>query len=251
MRKVWWGQTLVLLVLFTAAPLVRGEDDARAIIEKAVKARGDADKNAAGYQGKFKGTIELAGMKVPFNSEMLIRSDGTQSKETTRLTLMGQQITQVQVFDGKKGWVNALGQTQELQGNQLEDMKDGSYENTVSLLWPLLKKDSKYKLSPLSEVPVEGKPAVGVKVSHEGHRDINLYFDKTSFMLVKTESRVTHPVTQQKTQAVGILSDYKDVGGFKWPGKMVVTLDGQKFMEAEFVEVKMMDKLDDSQFAKP
>ena len=37
---------------------------------------------------------------------------------------------------------------------------------------------------------IDGKDAVGLKVAREAHREVKLYFGKTSFLLLKSECRV-------------------------------------------------------------
>ena len=43
-----------------------------------------------------------------------------------------------------------------------------------------LVKDKGYELALIGEVKVEDKPAIGVRVSVKGQKDINLFFDKQS-----------------------------------------------------------------------
>jgi hypothetical protein len=92
---------------------------------------------------------------------------------------------------------------------------------------------------------------VGVKVSSKGHRDVTLYFDKGSGLLVKTERRALDPKSKQEVPEERVISDYRDLDGLQSPRKAVVTMDGKKVMEAEATEVKFLDKLDDSVFARP
>jgi hypothetical protein len=250
MRKCLLARSATWLVLLVFAPIVQAYDEARAVIEKAAKAHGNPGPKAVGFQVKAKGTIDLMGMTLPFASESVIHG-ATQFKETVHIDIMGQQITTIQVLNGDKAWVNALGQTMELTGDQLKEMKEQAYETEITLLWPMLEKDAKYKFSQLGEVQVEGKPAIGVKVSHEGHREVDLFFDKANYLLVKTESRMLHPTTMQEVPAVGIYSEYKESDGIKEARKFVLHLDGQKFVDAEIIETKLLDKVDENEFAKP
>jgi len=56
----------------------------------------------------------------------------------------------------------------------------------VAMLAPL--KDKAYTLAPIGEVKVEDRPALGLRVSRKGNRDINLYFDKKTYLRVKTNT---------------------------------------------------------------
>jgi hypothetical protein len=45
---------------------------------------------------------------------------------------------------------------------------------------------------------------VGVRVQSNGHRDIDLYFDKESGLLVKTESRILDKAQQEVVLEQGV-----------------------------------------------
>ena len=45
--------------------------------------------------------------------------------------------------------------------------------------------------------------------------------------------------------------NYKDVDGVKRPHKIDVLRNGEKYVELEVTEYKILDKLDDSTFEKP
>jgi hypothetical protein len=251
MRRLLFGSSLVAMAFLCLNAFARAQDEARAVIEKAAKAHGVSAVDAARpVHSKIKGTIELMGMTLPFTGDSLVNPP-KHMKVIIQLEIMGQQITSIQVLNGDKAWANVLGQTMELEGPQLNEMKEQMYGTEVGYLWPLLKKDNKFTLSPLGEVQVDGKPAVGVKVTSDGHRDVDLYFDKETSMLVKTESRTLHPITMQEVPAQSYFKEYKDVDGRKEPRKLVVNLDGQKYAEIEILESKILDKADENEFAKP
>jgi hypothetical protein len=147
------------------------------------------------------------------------------------------------VLDGDKGWVNGA----EMNAEQLKEMRESNYAGWVSTLLPL--KDKAFTLSSLAETTVGGKPAVGVKVSHQGHRDVKLYFDKESGLLAKVISRVKaeemdgKEVDQETEQ-----QQYKDFGGIKVPKRIVIRRDGKRFVEANIRDWKGAEKLDNSVF---
>jgi len=251
MRKLLFSSSLVAVAILCLNPFAHAQDEARAVIEKAAKAHGAKEADAIkGVQTKIKGTIDLMGMSIPFTGDSLV-SPPNQLKVTIQLQIMGQQITTIQVLNGEKAWVNVVGQTTELEGDPLKEMKEQAYGGQVGNLWPLLKKDSKFTLSLLGEQQVDGKPAVGVKVASDGHRDIDLYFDKESNMLVKSESRTLHPMTMQEVPAQSYFKEYKDVDGRKEPKRLLINLDGQKYLDLEILETKYLDKVDENEFAKP
>ena len=111
--------------------------------------------------------------------------------------------------------------------------------------------DKNYTISPLGEIKVNDGAAVGIKVASKGHRDVNLYFDKQSGLMVKRETRALDLQNQQEVSEETFIRDYQDKEGLKTAKKVDVFRDGKKIMEAEILDVKFVDKLDDSQFQKP
>jgi hypothetical protein len=249
MRKLAMGCLTIALVLGTSS-ISRAQDEPKAILEKAIKAHGGAEKlnRLKAVQAKSKGNIQLFG-GLDFTQEMTTSFDG-KFKEVMNLEANGQKINVVTLYNGQKGALTLNGKEQELPEKVLEELKEASYAIKAARLVPLLT-DPMYTLSALGEVKVNDKPAVGVKVSSKGHRDISLYFDKDTGLLAKTESRKLDGQTMQEVDEERIVTEYQDVDGQKAAKKLVVNHDGKKFMELEVSDIKFLDKVDDSEFQKP
>ena len=50
-------------------------------------------------------------------------------------------------------------------------------------------KDKSVKYSIVGEIKIKDKAAIGVTVSKEGSKDVNLFFDKTTGLIAKIEMR--------------------------------------------------------------
>ena len=111
-------------------------------------------------------------------------------------------------------------------------------------------KDKAYTLAPLGEIRVNGRPAIGVKVSAKGQTDIDLYFDKTSMMLVKSARWSLTPTGKEVNLEI-LYSDYKESAGVKQPMTHRLLHDGKKFIDMEVAEIRLVDKIGDEEFAKP
>jgi hypothetical protein len=172
-----------------------------------------------------------------------------QMKLDIQVEAQGQNVTLVYVFNGDKAWLQVAGQTTPVKGKELDDLKEELHAQQVETLVPLLK-DKAYKLHALGEAKVGGRPAVGVRVESKGHKDVNLYFDKKTGLLVKSERRALDDAEKEVTEET-FYSNYKDVSGVKVPMKVVVHHDGKKHLEMEMTEYRFLDKLDDSEFARP
>jgi hypothetical protein len=241
---------LTISLLSGAADRVRAGDDSRAIIDKAVKAHGGEARLTKFKAGtlKTKGTISLMGTKVPFTQEAWVQLP-SQVKSVLELEVMGKKFTVTTVFTGKKGWYNVAGDTKEMDDKLLEVARNEMYVAQVLRLTCL--KDKGYELSPLGEAKVDGKAAVGIRVASKGHPDVNIYFDKTSGLIAKVEHRSMDPMSGKEFTEEKILSDYHEVDGLKSPKHVTINHDGEKFMDAEEVESKNLETLDDGVFAKP
>lgn len=112
-------------------------------------------------------------------------------------------------------------------------------------------KDKGFDLSLTGEIKVGDKPALGVRVSAKGQKDITLYFDKTTGLLAKLEHRVAEGGTGNEVTEERIVVEYKkNDAGIPLPKKLVIKHDGKDFLVADVAEAKMLEKLDDSYFTK-
>jgi hypothetical protein len=247
MRTFLIASLLGGLLLTTGA---RADDETKAIITRAIKAHGDEEaqtKYKAG-QTRAKGKIELFG-GLEFTQEASFMLPD-KIKEVVEMEVMGQKLRVISVFNGDKGFIQANGQDVPVDDKIKELLKDAVYTMKVSRLVPLLK-EKEFELSALGEVKVEGKPAVGVRVARKGEKDVSLYFNKETGLLAKVEHRTIDQMSGNEITEERIITEYTKTDGVPTPKKVVINHDGSKFMEVEVLETKRLEKLDDSEFAKP
>ncbi len=224
--------------------------DARALVEKAVKAHGGQEKldKLPGITVKFKGTFHGMGDGIPMSGEVTTQGPDRQRVDI-EVEAGGQKIPILIVVGGDKGWSKIGKDTTELGKDELAEAKEQSYVAWVATLAPL--KGKQFKLATVGEIMIEKRPALGVKVSSKGHRDVDLYFDKETGLLVKSESRVKEEGSDQEVTEESFPSEYKEVQGTKQAMKFTVKRNGKLYMEGESTDVQLAEKLDDSTFAKP
>lgn len=246
------GTTVVLGLLLGAGGLVRGDDqaDALKVIEKAVQAQGGAD-NVTKHKAatwKVKGNFYGLGNALPYTGEYAV-----QFPDKMRFVLEfdagGQQAKFIMVVNKDQGWRKINDNVMDMDKEQVKEAMEGLYAQNV--IRAVAQKEKGYTFAPLGEVKVEDRPAVGVKVSHKGHRDVNLFFDKETGLLAKVEARVKDEMSGQEVKQETFYSDYKGIKGGKHPGKVVIKRDGQLYVEGENQDYKFAEKLDDSLFEKP
>jgi len=227
------------------------DEECRAVVAKAMKASGGEDKLAAlkAAEMKAKGKVHVMGMEIEFTADLYTQEPEKQ-KAVLNFTIMNMNITLTQVFDGKKGWQNVMGTTTELGADDLKEHRENMNAERVNGLVAL--KEKHYKLSTLGEVKVGDQLAVGLQVTREGFRDVNLYFDKKTHLLIKMETRALDPNSKQEVNQEKLYSEFKDFGnGLTLPAKMVINNDGKIFLDAVITDVRPVERHDDSVFAKP
>jgi hypothetical protein len=240
--------SLVGVLLLTAG--ARAQEDAKAIIVKAIKAHGgeEATSKYLASQTRAKGKIELlGGLEFTQESSFMLPN---KFKEAVEMEVMGQKVRVISVFNGDKITIEANGQEVPVDDKMKEMIKGTTYAMKVGRLVPLIK-EKEFELSAIGEVKVDGKAAVGVRVAHKGEKDISLYFNKETGLLAKVEHRTVDPMTGNEITEERIITEYTKTDGVPTPKKVVVNHDGNKFMEAEILETKRLEKLDDSEFTKP
>lgn len=239
-------------VLGLAAPGTAADDDAKAVVDKAIKAHGGLEllaKYQAG-QMKNKGKLEVPGVGQSDFSQEVAYMMPDKLKETLELEIMGQKIAIATVVNGDRMSIQVNGQDIPNADAIKAAIKDAGHMMKVARLYPLVR-DKAYEVSLVGDAKVEDVEAVGVRVAKKDEKDINLFFDKKTWLLIKVEYRTTDPNTGNEVNDERFLSDYqKGTEGVPMPKKVVVKRDGKKFLEAEVLEAKLLEKLDDSEFKK-
>jgi hypothetical protein len=250
-----WKSIGVLGVVGLSAFLipVHADEDVKLdeVVARAITAHGGADvltKYKAGVS-KEKGKIHIIGQALDFTSETSFQLPDRLRSEV-HFKIGGQDVTLIQVINGKKGWIKGGNKTDEMSKEILEEAKEQLNTANITQLVCLREKD--YKLSPLGEVKVGSRPAIGVRVERKGYRDVNLFFDKDKALLLKMEGRGKDIMQGgQEYTSVTLYNKYKKIDGMMVPHKVTIERDGKPYMEVEITEVKISEKLDDSLFEKP
>jgi hypothetical protein len=245
-----------LVCLFSAALLLgftnssRAADDAKDIVEKAIKAHGGKEAMTKYKAGKAttKGTLTLPGVgDVEIKQEMVYMLPD-KFKETVEMEIGGNKIKVITVVNGDKASIDANGMDVKVTDAIKKALQDGKYALRIGRLVPLVE-DKGFKLDTLGEMKIEDKPAVGVRVSAKEQKDVNLYFYKDSNLLAKVEYRSVDPMTEQEITEERIVTDYQKEkkDGLAIPKNIIVNRDGKRFLKAE-IEMEYLEKVDDSEF---
>jgi hypothetical protein len=243
--------SVALLLGFSASGRA-ADDTPKDIIAKAIKAHGGEDyltKHKAS-RAQNKGKITLPGVgDAEFTQEVAYMLPD-KLKDNLELSVAGQKIAIITVMNGDTVSITAGGNPVEVTDNIKKAIKDARHMMTVGRLVPLLK-DKGFELSIFGEAKVEDKPAIGVRVAMKDKKDLTLFFDKKTNLLVKIEHRTIEAATGNEINEERIIQEYKNnKDGVPSPKKVLVKHDGKTFLEAESVEFTYLESIDENEFKK-
>jgi len=244
----------LLLLAVAAVPFapsaVRAQDAARAVVEKAIAAHGGMEKLSKHRADKVqvKGVLVIGTREASFVAETTVQLPG-QFKNVMKLTLDDRPHVLVQVLNGDQAWVTLDGQPQKVEAAALAEMRETMQLDRAVRLVPLLT-DPTFQLEAAGEAKVGDRVAAVLRVTAKGRKELRMFFDRETGLLVKTEHKLDDKMGKEVRQEE-TYSDFRDLGGYRRPVKVTVQRDGKKVMEAELTEVKYFERLDDAQFAKP
>jgi hypothetical protein len=250
--KRFLGAVMVAVLMSGVSSPIRADDkDTTAILDKAIKALGGEEKlsKATAVSWKSKGTITFNGSDNEISSQATL-----QGLDHYRSEFEGKfgdnEIKGVTVLNGDKGWQKFNDNDMEMDADAVTNEKHRI--NLVAIPTTIIQVKGKgFKIESTAEEKVGDKPAVGIKVTGPEGKEFKLYFDKESGLPVRVVAKVAgfgggEDFTQDTT-----LSDYKDFDGIKKATKVSSKRDGEKFVDLEITEFKVLDKVDPALFTQP
>lgn len=236
------------LLVSALASSVRA-DEAHALVERAIQAAGGAAnlERAGATLTHTIGTLGTAGGSVSFTQEIRFERPNRYRQVVSLKQGDGKQVELITVYDGRKGWLKHEGRVDDLDERQLEETRETVY--LAQLLRLICLREPAFELKILGESKVAERPVVGLRVSARGYRDVELYFDKESSLLLKTRRRAAwrdKEFTEER-----LLSDYREVEGIKSAKKIEINRDGDRFMSVDILDVRYLAAFGDNTFERP
>jgi hypothetical protein len=227
------------------------EKEAKVVLDKAIKAIGgeEALSKVAAISSKGKGKIFIMENENAITVQSFVQGIDHYRGEFEG-EFNGQQFKGVTVLNGAKGW-RKFGEmdVMEIEGDSLANEKRSVYLQVVPILLTTLNNKG-FKIESAADETVSGRPVSVIKATGPDGKDFMLYFDKESGLLTKLVAKVIDFMGMEFTQE-NAYSEYKDYGGIKRATKIEIKRDGEKFLQEEVTEFKVLEKLEADTFAEP
>jgi len=186
---------------------------------------------------KITATTSMMGMDLPV--EMWMKNP---DKIKTVTDIGGQKM--IQAFDGQKGYmINPMAGSSDPIEMSAEDAKQMQRSNYFQNYLANYLKDGRLALE--GEEDVKGSKAFKIKATLENGTSMNLFIDKTSYLLTKTSITVNSQGVAMVVESYP--SDYKDINGIFLPAKTTSSASGMEFVTT-FTNVEVDVPIDDSVF---
>jgi outer membrane lipoprotein-sorting protein len=240
---------VVLIGLALAVPAHPSAQDkpisAEELVKNALNARGGASRIKAVETQRLTGTLYFGpGAEGPMVVELK-----RPNKLHMEVTIQDQTV--VRVYDGRgAGWmVNPFAPDKgpvALTGSDLQNIIDES-----DFDGPLVDYQAKGNtIESLGKDEVAGKPALKLKLTTKTGEVRTYYFDAATFLLLKWEG--IRKSGGQEAPVESFFSDYREVGGLKFPFEVNTDSPGSDFVQKLTVEkIELNPQIDDARFTKP
>jgi hypothetical protein len=245
--RQYFGAILTMTLALVMFGTARADDqDAKSIVDKAIKALGGEEKLAkvAAYSWKSEGTVNFNGNENDFNSHVTVKGLDHFRRESGN-----DNFHIVVVLAGDKGWRKFGDDFNELEGDALANEKRGVYLQVIPITMVALKEKG-FKYETAGEEKVGDKPALILKITGPDGKDFTLSLDKESGVPVKQVARV-RGFQGQETTSETTFDDYKDFDGIKKATKIEVKRDGETFQKMKVTDFKVLDKVEPETFTEP
>lgn len=230
MKKLFLMLTCLLAVAVVSAQSLEE-------IVKKYSAANKLDKVGSLKTIKITGKTSVMGMEIPVEVWM---KNPDKIKSVTKIN--EQEV--VQCFDGVKGYsVNPMGGSSDPVELGAAEVKQIQRNNMFQNYLESYLKSGQLALA--GEESVNGNPAHKVKATLEGGMVVDLFIDKSSYLLVKTSTTATAEGMSMVIDSYP--SDYKDMNGLFLPMKTTTSAQGMEIVTT-YTKVEVDVPIDDSVF---
>src|SRR5262245_5285529 len=245
-------RTLTVIWILLAAAGATAEDKAREVVKRAITAHGG--ETAVGKLRTMRLNAEGTMTLVPGQPAIAFKIEDVwqmpdRYRTSSSFKFMDKDITQTQVIDGESGWSQVNGRTEDMPKEAIAEMRAQKHAEGQDRL--VFLSDKSFDLTALDDAKVNGQPAAAVLITKKGRRDVKLYFDKATGLLVKREHDVQDPATGALVAQEAVFGDFREKDGVQHWTTITVFRAGNKMIEAKVKEIEFLEKVDAKLFLKP
>ncbi|HTU92485.1 MAG TPA: hypothetical protein VMF69_20555 [Gemmataceae bacterium] len=234
-------------------------EEARAVLDRAIRAHGGADRLERTNKGHLKGRIE--GSLWNFASKVVFEETFDLPERYWRSidgNVNGEPYHLEYAVTGTTGWIRertdpprAISVPEQLRAAQ-------HWHAILTLLLSLRDKD--VRLASLPDKTKDGRTFAGIRTTTP-HGSGEIYFDKSTGLLAQIQGAM--PALPARTErgmpdaqggraaSVNLYDDYRDIQGVHYPMKIKAVSGENTLAVVTFSSVEFLDKIDDSVFLKP
>lgn len=222
----------------------------RAIVNRAIRATGGEARLSQLKAGRW--TVGGKYYETPTPTEF-VGEWARESPDRMRAIIRGQtnnsKFEIITVFNRDVGWISVNGKSHPMSADEIAETKDELHASELARLLPLRSRN--VSLSLLGPAKVEERAAVGVKAVARERREVKLFFDSETSLLIKTETTVKDDRTGKEVTEETMYSDHRDVDGLKVPFKTSVRRNGRPYLDSTATDYKVSATLEPALFEKP
>jgi hypothetical protein len=246
MRRSLALAVAVMLSCVVGGPARAEDQDAKSILDKAIKAAGGDEKlgKIQAFMYKAKGTVVFNGNESDTTTEVTVKG-----LDHYRREFGNDQFHGIIVLAGDKGWRKFGDNSTELEGDGIANEKRSVYLAVIPITL-VAARGNGFKIETAGEEKVGDKPANILKITGPDGKSFTLSFDKESGLPVKQVATVVGFMGMEMTLET-TFANYKDFDGIKKATKIEIKRDGERFQSLEVSEFKVLDKVDSDTFTEP
>lgn len=202
-------------------------DSLHRFLEHAIVVAGGS--NLGGYPAlnwKGRAVVHAGGRDIHLEGTWQLRPPDSARVETIEVD-KGQASRRIMTIAGNQGWMEFGGQRHSMPPDVLAQERDQFYLYYLMRLIPL--RDEAFLLS---WAPRDSAGLLGIRVTHSGRPDVELYFDRHG-RIRRLENQVTNPSSSVPTRQTIAFEGVIEAGGIRWPRQLRIRWNGQPYFDLD------------------
>lgn len=217
---------------------------AREVMRQAREAQGglDALQDLTGYHVQANSVTQRQGQTFSLETETWIRLPN-QLRQSTVISLQGQTINSLTVWNGEQGWVRQQGQVQQLQANQAGSVQQSLYLDPLHITLFTARDDFTYAYQ--GTETLDGTEAHAIDVTTPQGQSVTYFFDAESYLPIQRMR------SAQGNTVRTVYRDYQRVDGYAFAFTQRTYLNDSLASEQIVEDVEVNPSFEPQLFQEP